>query len=373
MFEHPSFWTISIDFVILVLIYVCLNPALIRKEKVSRLRLRSSIFLIVLFCVLALWSGDWYHYQEIYHKLNEYANWTSHMEAVYDFLMRYISPNYLIFRLLVWGTAVGLLYLTIKKLGLCQSFVWAIFGLGFLPYFSYARVSIVPAMIILGAACVMIPNLQQNKLSFVCGLMLIFLSVFFHKSAFFGVAIMLFCFVVPQTNKNSWFYFLIGFVIASFALRYLFQYALSIDFSEDSALTSFAEKARESVSVSYYGSRSIGPLVVKMSEHIPYFLTAFLAFKIQNEYQAPKSIMTIIKFEFYIVLFSMLFLMDLGTSTNLLYGRFLRFSILPGTVTLAYAYQYGLFKRYTKFVIWLSVCCSFYQIIYEMYCKLVEA
>lgn len=373
MFEHPSFFATSIDFFILVLIYVCLNPALVRKEEVSPLRFRSSIFLIVLFCVLALWSGDWYHYLEIYHKINKYANWTSHMEAVYDFLMRYVSPTYLIFRLVVWGTAVGLFYLTIKKLGLSQSVAWAIFGLGFLPYFSYARVSIVPAMLMAGTVCVFVPNLQQNKSSVICGILLMCLSVFFHKSAFFGVAIMLFCFVVPQTNKNSWFYFLIGFVLASLALRFLFQYVLAIDFGEDSALTSFAEKTRDSVSTSFYGSRSIGPMVVKLAEHIPYFLTAFLALRIQNEYQAPKIIMTIIKFEFYMVLFSMFFLLDLGASTSLLYGRFLRFSILPGVVTLAYAYEYGLFKRYTKFVIWLSVCCSFYQIVYEMYCKLVES
>ena len=372
MFDQPSFIATSIDFIILVLIYVCLYPALIRKGKVSVLRFRSSIFLVVLFCVLAMWSGDWFHYQEIYHKINEYASWTSHMEGIYDFLMRYVCPTYLTFRFVVWGAALAFFYLGIKKLGLRQDLTWAIFGLGFLPYFSYARVSIVPAMIILGAACILAPNFQQNKQSVVCGLLLMFLSVFCHKSAFFGVAIMLFCFVVPQTNKNSWFYFLIGFVVASLVLKYLFMYVLSMDFSEDSALTSFAEKTRDSISTSFYVGRSVGPLIVKLAEHIPYFLTAILAYRIQNEYQAPKTIMTVVKFEFYMVLFSMFFLFDLGTSTSLLYGRFLRFSILPGVVTLAYAYEFGLFKRYTKFVIWFSVCCSFYQIIYEMYCKLIE-
>ena len=372
MFESPTFWTTSIDFILLLLIYACLNPVLIKEEQVSLLRFRSSIFLIVLFCVFAMWSGDWFHYQEIYQKINEYANWKSHMEGIYNFLMRYVCPTYLSFRLLVWGAAVGIFYLAVKKLGLRQSWVWAIFGLGFLPYFSYARVSIVPAMIILGAACVLVPNLQENKQSVVWGLLLMFLSVFFHKSAFFGIAIMLFCFVVPQTNKNSWFYFLIGFIVASFVLKYLFLYVLSIDFSEDAAFTSFAEKTRNSVSTSFYGNRSIGPMIVKLLEQLPYFLTAFLAYKIQNEYQVPKRIMTIIKFEFYMVLFSLLFLLDLGASTSLLYGRFLRFSILPGVVTLAYAYECGLFKRYTKFIIWLSVGCSFYQIAYEMYCKLVN-
>lgn len=372
MFEHPSFFTTSIDFFFLTLIYACLSPVLIKKEVVSSLRLRNSVFLIVLFCVLACWSGDWFHYKVIYEKINEYSNWTSHMEKVYDFLMRNVCPTYLMFRLLVWGTALGLFYLAIKKLGLNSFYVWAIFGLGFLPLFSYARVSIVPAMLIMGAAYALVPSMQQHKSSVICGLLIIFLSVFFHKSAFFGVAIMLFCFVVPQTSKNSWFYFLIGYILASLMLKYLFQYVLSIDFSDDSAITAFAEKTKGTVSTSYYGSRSLGPLIVRFAEQIPYFLTAFLAFKIQNKYQAPKGIMTIIKFEFYMVLFSLLFLLDLGTSTSLLYGRFLRFSILPGVVTLAYAYEYGLFEKYTKFVILFSVFCSFCQVTYEMYCKLMN-
>lgn len=372
MFDHPTVGYISVDFVILTLIYMCLSPVLIRQKAVSKLRLNCGIFLSVLFCVLALWSGDWYHYKVIFEKLNEYSNWTSHMEGIYDFLIKYVCPDYLSFRLLVWGTTLGFYYMIVKRLGLNQYYAWTIFGLGFLPFFSYARASIVPATFILGATFIFVPMLRQKKESVSLGLLLIFLSVFLHKSGFLGVLIMLFCFVVPQTTKNSWFYFLLGFVVASFTLQYLFRYALSLDFGDESYISYFTERARDTASSNFYGSLSIGPRIVKILEQVPYVLTAILAFKIQNEYQAPKGIMTIIKFEFYMVFFSLFFLLDLGASTSDLYVRYLRYTIISGAVTLAYAYQYGLFKRYTKFIIWLSVFCSFYQVAYEMYCKLMN-
>lgn len=372
MFEHPVFLTTFMDFIILALIYVCLSPVLIKKEIVSKLRLYSAISLTVLFCVLALWSGDWFHYQEIYENLNEYSNWVSHMEGIYVFLMRYVCPIYLSFRLIVWGTAICLFYLIVKRLELNQYYAWAIFGLGFLPFFSYARASIVPAIFILGTTFVFVPILHQKKESILLGVLLILFSIFFHKSGFMGVAIMLLCFAIPQTTKNSWFYFLLVFIVASFTLGYLFQYTLSLDFSDETYISNFAEKNRGTTSSSYYGVLSLGPLIVKIAEQLPYFLIAFLAFRIQNEYQVPKGILTIIKFEFYMVFVSLFFLLDLGSSTTVLYGRCLRYTILSGVITLTYAYQYGLFKRYTKFVIWLSVCCSFYQIVYEMYCKLMN-
>lgn len=371
MFDKPSVFTISIDLVIWLLMLICMWPVLTKKEKLRPKRLVLSISLVVLFCVMATWSGDWYNYKEIFDSFQVNPDRTSHMEEIYDFLIRSVCPTYLSFRLLVWGAALGLFYLAVKRLGLSQSYVWCIFALGFLPFFSYARVSIVPAMLLLGGSLVFAPISHHRILSISLGFIIILLSLFFHKTAFYGVIIMLFCFLVPQTTKNSWFYFLLGFIVASFTLQYVFQYFLSTDLVYDPAISSFAEKTRGTASVGFYSNLSIGPLITRLAEQIPYFMTAILAFKIQNGYQTPRGIMTIIKFNFYMVLFSMIFLFDLGSSTSVLYGRFLRFSILSGVVTLAYAYQYGLFKKLTRATIVLAVAGSGYQIVYEIYCKFV--
>lgn len=370
MFEQASFFSISIDLVILGLLYLCMHPILVKHENLSARRLRFSVFLIVLFSVMATWSGDWYNYQDIFNDIRSNPNWTSHMEGIYDFLIRYICPYYLMFRLMVWGTALGLFGIAIKRLGMNVQNIWCILGLGFLPFFAYARVSVVPAMLIASATFCMIPFYRRKALSISLGLLLMGLSLFFHKTAFFGLLVMLFCFIVPQTTKNSWFYFLLGFLVASVGLRFVFQSILSLDFSDEVAISEFVEKTKNTTSSLVYLNLSAGPLITTLLEHIPYFLTAYLAFQIQNKYEAPKGIMTIIKFEFYMVLFSLLFLLDLGTSTSILYGRFLRFSILPGVITLAYAREYGLFKRLTTTTIVIAIAGSFYQIIYEMYCAL---
>lgn len=370
MFDQTSIYTISIDLIILVLLYLCMRPVLVKSEDLTVNRLRFSILLIVFFCVMATWSGDWYHYQTIFDTLKADPDNTSHMEGIYDFLIQEVCPFYLSFRLIVWGAALGLFGFAIKRLGLDANYAWCILGLGFLPFFSYARVSIVPAILIVGASLCFAPFARRRGLSLCMGLLLLVLSLFFHKTAFFGLLVMLFCFFVPQTTKNSWFYFMLGFLVASVILRYVFQSLLSLDFSNEVAISDFVDKTKGTSSSFVYFNLSVGPLTTALFEHVPYFLTAFLAFKIQNQYEAPRPIMTIIKFEFYMVIFSMLFLLDLGTSTSLLYGRFLRFSILPGVITLAYARQYGLFKKLTSTIITLAVIGSFYQIIYEMYCAI---
>lgn len=368
MFDQASIYTISIDLLILVLLFLYMQPVLIKREDLSARRLGFSICLIVLFCVMATWSGDWYHYQKIFETIQAHPNWTSHMEGIYDWLIRYVCPFYLSFRLIVWGAALCLFGFAIKRVGLDVNYAWCILGLGFLPFFSYARVSIVPAMLIAGVTLCGVPFAHRKGLSLFLGILLLGLSLFFHKTAFFGLLVMLFSIFVPQTTKNSWFYFLLGLLVASVVLRYVFQSLLSLDFENEVAISDFVEKTKGTTSSIVYLNLSPGPLITTLLEHIPYFLTAFLAFKIQNEYEAPKAIMTIIKFEFYLVLFSMLFLLDLGTSTSLLYGRFLRFSILPGVITLAYAYQYGLFKKLTMSIIAVAIVGSLYQIVYEMYC-----
>lgn len=370
MFDQASIFSISIDLVILVLLYLCMRPVLVNREALSVNRLRFSILLIVLFCVMATWSGDWYHYKAIFDKLREHPSWSSHMEGIYDFLILYVCPSYLLFRLIVWGAALGLFGIAVKRLGLDANYAWCIFGLGFLPLFSYARVSIVPAMLIVGATLCFAPITHHKGLSLSMGILVLFLSLFFHKTAFFGLIVMLFCFFVPQTTKNSWFYFMLGFLVASIVLRFVFQSILSLDFENEVAISDFVEKTKNSSSSIIYLNRSVGPLITILLEHIPYFLTAFLAFKIQNQYEVPKALMTIIKFEFYMVVFSMLFLLDLGTSTSLLYGRFLRFCILPGVITLAYAREYGLYKKLTTTILAIAVVGSFYQIFYEMYCAI---
>lgn len=368
MFEHATVFTISIDVIILTLLYLCMQPVLIKNETLSAPRLRFSVFLIVLFSVMATWSGDWYNYQDIFENLRANPGATTHMEGIYEFLIRYVCPFYVLFRLLVWGAALWLFGFTIKRLGVESNYAWCILGLGFLPFFAYARVSIVPAMLMAGATLCLVPFYRRKGLSLMLGILLLGMSLFFHKTAFFGLAVMLFSLFVPQTTKNSWFYFLLGFLIASVALRYLFQSFLALDFEDEVAISEFVNKTKGTTSSIVYLNLSIGPLITALLEHIPYFLTAYLAFKIQNQYEAPKALMTIIKFEFYMVIFSMLFLLDLGTSTSLLYGRFLRFSILPGVITLAYAREYGLFKKLTTTTIVIAVAGSFYQVIYEMYC-----
>lgn len=367
MFENTTPVSVFIDLAIIFIIYVILRPVFVFNEDVTKKRLYAGIFFILLFCVFAFWSWDYFSYGKLFTKVRNSGKSVQDIEPVYNFLMIYICPSYEIFRLIVWGVALTLYAATIKRLNINECNAWFILGIGFLPWFSYARVSIVPAIIIYGMSLFSAPFEKNKMLSMVLGFIIILSSVFFHKSAFFGTAIALICLVVPSSTKNSWFYVILGLIIAPFILRFLFQEFITIDFGKDADISRFTTAAQSTANTSFYANSSIGPLLKDLLEHLPYFLTCILAYRIQTNYEVPRGISTILKFNFYMVLFSTLFLFDLGADTSELYERYLRFSILPGAITLTYAYEKNLFHKHTIATISCAVFATFYLLIYCVY------
>ena len=97
------------NIVILLLLFFTLKEALEPPHMVSLAKYRFALFLCVIFCVFSFWGTDWFHYLEKFPML--LSGEKGHMESIYVWIAQNLSPNYIIFRLIIWG---GAFYLFIK-------------------------------------------------------------------------------------------------------------------------------------------------------------------------------------------------------------------------------------------------------------------
>ena len=99
---------------ILLLLFFILKEALEPPHMVSLAKYRFALFLCVIFCVFSFWGTDWFHYLEKFPMLQ--SGEKGHMEDIYAWIAQNLSPNYIIFRLIIWGGAFFLFIKTLKNL-----------------------------------------------------------------------------------------------------------------------------------------------------------------------------------------------------------------------------------------------------------------
>ena len=92
-----------------------------------------------------------------------------------------------------------------------------------------------------------------------------------------------------------------------------------------------------------------------------------MSFQIQSEYETPSWISMMLKVDMYIVLLATIFAVDLGANTSILFGRLLRFSLVPSAIVLAYAYQFDLFPKVVKITFFVGLFCVIYRLTYTLY------
>lgn len=360
------------NILLILIIFWLLKPAIHKDEEIEPKRLYWGIGLVFLFCVFAFWNTDWIHYQYIFNDLKQAPDSNSHLEQIYIEIIK-ICPTYLIFRVVVWGTALLLLYLTIRLLELNMSLTWFIFGVLFLLFFSYARISLAMAMMIYGVALFFKPN-QNYKLSFkILGIVFILSSIFFHKSALIGVIIILFSSVISVTNKNSWFYLIFCYCVACILIQILLVKFTSggIVLGEESLNESLINTNEYINRESSIGIGAIGTNIRVFFERITYFLMALLCYKLQNNYLLPKHIEIISKINLYLVIFACLFIIDYGFRTNIFYGRVLRFTLIPSSIILSYTIQHHLYSGFVKYIYGFALMGTISALLYSFYVSIV--
>ena len=368
LFESQTPMLLFSNMLMMFVIYYCLQPAFYYRESLPPVRFYLGVGVIFTFCIFSFWILDWFGYQKEYiviRQLEWYREVTS-LEPVYVWLILH-CPDYLVFRLIIFGGAWLFVVLIFRHLELDQDLAWFFFGVLFLPLFAYARVSLAVVMMLYGAVIISKPFGGNRLYSYMIGGAFLVCSVFFHKSAALGILVVLFSFISKTTNKNAWFYIVIAFIIAAVVARVVIAMFLGGSLGADEAMSSNAMTAGQRYMSRTDADSGIGALLGYTLERTPYYLCALLSFQIQSEYETPTWISMMLKVDMYIVLLASIFAVDLGANTSILFGRLLRFSLVPSAIVLAYAYQFDLFTKLVKITFFVGLACVIYRLTYTLY------
>lgn len=330
-----------------------------------------SCFVIFMFMLFAFWDADYFGYMVAFKA--EKSGWTTHLEDFYRNLINNHLTNYFQFRLIVWGGGIVLLYFIIKRLKINKLLSVFSFVACSLIWFSYSRVSLAMAMMMLGASFLVSDDSRFNITSMSVGVALIILSTYLHKSAYFGVAMICLSYISMLSSQNMMKISLYLLPLLIFAVSgWLSQY-MQINIDEDVAfsrtITSGQKYMEQTAS-----SRGIGTLIGKWLEWLPKYLTAYLCYKFcKDGIESSPRIYLMINIMFYVMLVSSIFFFDLGYNTNTVFSRFQRYAMIPLFIVLAYFYDVDYHPKMVKRILFIAALGEVYAVAYSSYNVLVSS
>ena len=345
--------------------------------------------LMLLFCIFSFWGTDWFHYAEMYFNILYVNGFNTSLEPVYCFIAT-ISSNYLVFRLIIWGTALFLLGLLFRHVNARTDLLLCIFCSVWLIYFGYGRVVMSYTLMYLGGAVMTKPVRGKVLLSLLLGGLLVLLSAFFHKSSFFGIALVLLAVLPRLLNKRTLVMLLMAYPLLILSVQLLLMQFMdtAFDSSDNSSYATagqiYLNEDSDDIGIAY--------LLLLILEFTPYYLAAWIAYKANvvrpnaegqrsepmadsqgvipeepRTAEAPGDIRFFSRLLVYIVLVSSIFLFDLGANTLTLYIRFMMFGFIPACVVLAWAWEHNFYPRLVKYTFMAGLAGTAYALLYSFY------
>lgn len=348
-----------------------LRPTKTDQSGVSdRIRMRS-ILICICYCLFSFNDTDWFHYQELFPGLK--LGWKGHMEEIYVWIAQNLSPNYIVFRLVVWGSAFFLYLRTIKLLSVSKQLALYFFGTIYIIWFAYARVSLAMALVYYGYA---LWNSEEKRIiAKMIALCAIGASYFFHKSALFAVAIAIVAVFMQKFPKQAIWMMLLSFpIVIVIARTQLAAFAMLDLDSADSDMASYMASGQNYMDASKR-TMGIGAMLYSFCERFSYYGIAFVNFRClrsQNILFIPRDIKAFMLLQLAIVAVSSIFAFDLGQNTSTLYVRLLRFAGMPTAIVMAYLYEHRLNWILMGRIITLATCGVGYILLYSFYISCVS-
>lgn len=355
------------NIVLVTIIYFVLNPYIRNPLRGTQQRYKVAIILCFVFCLFSFWNTDWFHYQDAFPELK--AGWKGHMEEVYVWIAQNLSPNYIVFRLVIWGSAFLLFWRTINILSISKNLALFCFGTIYIIWFSYARVSLAMALVFYGYALLNSCH-RSSLITKIIAISAIGVSFFFHKTAFFAIGVAIVAGVMKKYPKKAVWLMLIVFpLIVIWAKTQLSSFLLVEFDSADGDLSSYM-MAGQNYMDEVRRVSGIGALIQSFLELFPHYGIAYVSFRClrsKEVHSIPNDVKAFMLLQIVIVVASSIFAFDLGMNTSTLYVRFLRFAAIPTTILMAYLYENKIDRVLTKRIIALATSGTIYAMLYSFY------
>lgn len=368
-FNESSTLLVFINLLMVYALYKLTSPALKYPYTLASSKRKAAIVLTLLFVIFSFWGADWFHYREGYQDLIKGD--VGHMESIYGWIAQHLSIDYLTFRLVVWGSALIMLNHTIKKLPIRYDLALCLFCSIWLIWFSYARASVAMTCIFLATSLFLY---SDSKLYIkVCALAMMVTSIFFHKTALFGIVCVILAYSIHKLPKYiTLFILIVGVIFLYLNLSSLLSdfVSISVD-NEDGGFSNNVAVGQYYLNSENLGASGIGDRIAKLLEQVSYYATLFcciLFYRSNTKANISESLNIFITSFVIIVIFSSVFYLDFGFYTRTLATRFMRFAMIPSVVVMSYFIEKGFKPRLTKIVIIISLLSTFYSLGYSFYC-----
>lgn len=310
---------------------------------------KTLIILFLFYLLFAFDGGDYFHYL--------YGIHTDHQERgedIYREIAIFVSRNYLLFRTIVWGGALAIFLLTVKRLEMdiykCAFLLFTVH----ISVFDYARASLAMSIYFLGISYLIKPVINKKIVSFIIGLSLAFLSLYFHRSM--AIVIPLTLLLYLPLNKMTLFLLLLLFAVSSPILNSILGSLMAEDiYSEDisNKIQSYGRSDREDKTFSTF--EWIRRYVQYSTFFIPFIWLTVKFYSKQYIEHVSSSMVKLHKLTLGIILLAVSVLMT-NISTFILFYRFLFMAMIPLTILWFYARRENLIThRVYVIVLYLAI------------------
>lgn len=357
---------ILFDIFLFLTCLIKLYPA-INDKSVSSFNIKICTLFSLLFFLFPFYGGDYYHYLEYYTKALSNPHLNSSLEEIYSTIANNTFGSYTLFRLIIWGSSMLLIIKTANGIGLPKPIFLLVLSCCFITVLAYARVTLSMALIFYGTY---ILATKKNVLYLILGIGFICVSFFFHKSALFGIAMVVCVLICQRIGRTSYIIFLLSIPLVIGILSY---------FISDFLQTSIAEEYINIDSAQGYLSsekteKGMGALILNFLQRTPYYCLSLIFFLlvIRNKLSLlPKQLQLFGSLTFLITITASLYLIDMGLNTYVLYYRFLTFAAIPSVIFLSTLKLYKIYNRLTTLTFYMLVCSTAYSLLYTCYLSIL--
>jgi hypothetical protein len=341
-------------------------------HKLSSYGIVFALFLCLVHYVFPGTSGDFQTYKEFvegsgFINTNIIAAYYEHFERVYYVIVNFVHNDYFLFRLVVWGGSLVFFCLTAIRLKIDFNTFIFFFCISVAPLTSTSRVSLVYAIAFYGFSFIVEPITRKgsNILSFIFGAILIWVSLFFHRSAIFLLLTLPLCLI--DFNKKILKLLPFVFVIIVIVLNTnLFNYIIGYNQTDDSLFDAQTAYLYLTADKKEFG---VGHLVRLGLRYCGIFAVGYLIVKciLNRSYSSwPKPVRRFAIATLIITVISTAFLCTSG-NTYKTFERLTGFSVFPRCILLAYLLKIGFEKKLVNTIIYFLAGYVVYDTIYELF------
>lgn len=268
-------WFEFLYYILYVIIFFFIIRRCNRDSFYNKFNNGQGLFFCLIFTICACFyfmGGDYYSYLRYVQKASSKIN-ESGIEVFYQKLAYWCQGNNDLFRIIIWGSAIFLVWISAIKVKSNSLLTLSILFLLFYDIFCYARASLAMATYFFGI-CLMVSS-DKLSLQKLLGLIIMASSVYLHRSMLIIVIITPFALLLPL--KKSYFFSFILIAVLFIAIGMNFFSSQLIDNAGEDSLN-YSQKIEhygEALSNNVWALTSIKSIVNYTIKYALFYLTLF--------------------------------------------------------------------------------------------------